>query len=277
MSFGLARGRQLDPAPGQVLISSDELGGLPDQILTDPRAGWQDLARLFPQPERPLHLEIGSGKGAFLVEQAGDMPGINFLGIEWAREFAVYTADRIRRRVASGTHDNIRVLCHDATELLRWRTPDRSIDVIHLYFSDPWPKAKHHKNRVVQDRFLADVWRVLKDGRDDLSADVNAGQRRPGELRVVTDHPELWAWNAEHFGRWCGPEGWRLLAGMKVLDGPGEFGDVTGGPFELLPFESPAGARPGEIIGTNFERKFRPVLEGEGRGFHAGVLRKVPR
>src|SRR6185436_19032646 len=95
---------------------------------------------------------------------------------------------------------------------------------IHLYFSDPWPKKRHHKNRVVQDRLLGEVWRVLK---------------RDGELRVVTDHDELWDWCLEHFRRWTAETG----PARKPA------------PFEQLEFTPPTWVGDGQLVGTNYERK----------------------
>lgn len=239
MGFGLGRGRKLDPAEGVIGVASGELPPLPDDILQRPESGWVDPSSLFPNPERPLEIEIGCGKGAFLVQQAPRSEGVNFLGIEWAGEFYAYTADRIRRLGL----DNVRLMHADASEIFRWRLPDACCRVIHLYFSDPWPKPRHHKNRVVQHRFLADAWRTLIPG---------------GELRVVTDHDDLWAWDMEHFSQWTCGEPPIALAGAPAP------------PFDLLPFEPPESAGSGELVGTNFERKFRR----EGRSFHAGVLRK---
>ncbi|MBL0927595.1 MAG: tRNA (guanosine(46)-N7)-methyltransferase TrmB [Phycisphaerales bacterium] len=236
MSFGLGRGRQLDVTG--VGIDASELpplppsGAAPDPARFDPR-------RWFPHPERPFEIEIGSGKGAFLLQQAADEPGTNFLGIEWAKEFWAYAADRVRRRALP----NVRLLHADATEFLRWRVPDGCARVIHLYFSDPWPKARHHKRRVVQDRFLADARRVLAPG---------------GELRIVTDHADYWAWMEAHFARWCGPNPAHPLA------------DSPGG-FAREPFERPSSAGEGEVVGTNFERKYAR----EGRPFHAAKLRRL--
>lgn len=259
MSFGLGRGRRLDVAPGVVGIEREELGPLPDDILTHPDAGWVDLAPLFADDALPLEIEIGPGKGAFLIQQGERQPGTNFLGIEWAREFFSYAADRVRRRQLR----NVRLLCTDATEFLRWRVPTHAARVLHLYFSDPWPKAKHHKNRVLQDSFLADAWRVLEPG---------------GELRIVTDHDDYWAWMEEHFDRWTGPAGWpplrehlkRHASIVRALDAL-EGGASGAGPFERHPFQPPESADAGELVGTNFERKYRR----EGRPFHACTLRRV--
>ncbi|MCH7961078.1 MAG: tRNA (guanosine(46)-N7)-methyltransferase TrmB [Planctomycetes bacterium] len=306
MSFGLSRGRPLDVAGGVVGVTAEELGPLPDAILTDPSAGWQDPSAWFADPTRPLDIEIGSGKGGFLLKQAALEPAANFLGIERAAEFYAYTADRVRRRGLP----NVRVLRADATEFLRWRCPGGIVRVIHLYFSDPWPKKRHHKKRVVQDAFLADAHRVLEPG---------------GELRIVTDHDDYWAWMEEHFARWTSALGWELVAeaterrsdeatkGKKdpatsrdrkeavpsnptsrdrkgavpirvsataptetdppLPAGRGSYSGTSSGPFQRLPFEATGSADAGELVGTNFERKYRR----EGRPFHACVLRRIGR
>ncbi|HZW09708.1 MAG TPA: hypothetical protein VFF69_07375 [Phycisphaerales bacterium] len=231
-------------------VDARELPALPDAIAEDPRAGVVEPRAWFDEPGLPFEIEIGSGKGTFLVQQAMLQPGVNFLGIEWAREFYLYAADRVRRRRERGLLANVRLLNADATSFVRWRVPDGIVRVVHLYFSDPWPKTRHHKKRVVQDRFMGDVWRVLEPG---------------GELRVVTDHDELWDWDLAHFARWTGARGWELLRGYGSVERAG-----GGGPFEMLPFDRPESAGHGELVGTNFERKFRRA----GSGFHAAVLRK---
>jgi tRNA (guanine-N7-)-methyltransferase len=264
MSFGLGHGRDLDDAPGIVGVSDLELPVLPDEALTNPAAGRTDPRAWFPDPSRPLEVEIGSGKGTFLLEQARREPNTNYLGIEWAREFYLYAADRVRRAGLK----NVRMLRTDATEFLRWRCPDGIVSVIHLYFSDPWPKKRHHKNRVVQDRFLGEVWRVLRiaDGglriegkRADVSSNPQSAIPNPqsGELRLVTDHDDLWDWCLEHFRRWTAETGpapaWKNA------------------PFEQLEFTPPTWVGDGQLIGTNYERK---MCAAEGKTAHAAVLRK---
>ncbi len=238
MSFGLSRGRQLDP--GQVAINADDLPPLPDDIAVNQDGARLDPRGWFPHPDRPFEIEVGSGKGTFLVQQAELQPGTNYLGIEWAGEFFNYAADRIRRRALP----NVRMLRVDATEFLRWRVPSGIAHVIHLYFSDPWPKSRHHRRRVVQDRFLADAHRVLIPG---------------GELRIVTDHADYWAWMEEHFARWCSPIGVMMKEGLPSLR------------YAREAFERPESAGADELVGTNFERKYVK----EGRVFNAVKLRKL--
>lgn len=231
MSSGLGGGRDLD-ATGWGYESS-ALPPLPDDVVNNPSAAWVDPRAWFAHPDRPIEIEVGSGKGTFLVQEGAANPQTNYLGIEWTREFWLYAADRARRHALS----NVALLNADATEFLRWRVPSGIVRVVHLYFSDPWPKARHHKRRVVQDRFLADVKRVLEPG---------------GELRIVTDHDDYWRWMEEHFARWAPADGT--------------------GPYERRPFEKPASAREGETVGTNFERKYAQ----EGRVFRAAVLKSRP-
>lgn len=244
MSSSLGHGRDLDDAPGVVGVTRDELPPLPDDLLANPAGARIDPRRWFPDPARPFELEIGCGKGTFLVHQAAASPGTNYLGIEWAHEFYMYAADRCRRRGLS----NVRLLHTDATEFLRWRLPDEILRVVHLYFSDPWPKSKHHKRRVVQDAFLQQVYRVLIPG---------------GELRVVTDHDEYWVWMEEHWARWASATPPAPL-GVHVPSPP------AGPVYERLPFEPPEWVGDGELVGTNYERKFKR----EDRPAHSVVLRK---
>jgi tRNA (guanine-N7-)-methyltransferase len=261
-----------------VAVSEAELGPLPDAVATNPRAGWVNPRAWFPDPRRPLEVEIGSGKGTFLIQHAEEHPDTNFLGIEWAREFFEYAADRIRRRRAgladeesgpdalavprSSALTNVRMLHTDASEFMRWRVPDRAIRVIHLYFSDPWPKTRHHRRRVIQDRFLAEASRALQ---------------HHGEIRIVTDHEDLWAWDCAHFADWAeDPDG--LLDRAAADRGKPDLDRERAGPntsqsprpFVLAPFQRAAGAGDGELVGTNFERKYRR----EGRLFFAVVLRR---
>ena len=218
MSFGLSRGRDFEY----------EGYGLSRDELPPPEDGRLDPRSWFDHPDRPLEIEIGSGKGTFLVQHSVGELRSNFLGIEWAGEFFRYAADRIRRHQMR----NVRMLHADATEFIRFWCPDSIADVIHLYFSDPWPKVRHHKRRVVQSGTLEQMHRVLVPG---------------GELRLVTDHPDLWNWYEEH-------------------------AELCGHLFRREAFASPASAGSDEVVGTNFERKFAL----EGRSFHAMTLVSRP-
>ena len=200
--------------------------GLTAEQLPPFDAGPLDLRSWFPQPGAPLELEIGSGKGTFLVQQASKTPHINYIGLEYAKAFWRYGADRCRRHGLT----NARLVYVEAGAFLRSYCPDGVFRQVHVYFPDPWPKARHHKRRLIQTPVYREIHRVLEPA---------------GLLRIATDHGDYFAWMREH------------LAPVAEL-------------FEELPFESPASAGEGELVGTNFERKYRR----EGRPFHAMILRK---
>jgi tRNA (guanine-N7-)-methyltransferase len=248
MSSNLGHGRDLDDAPGAIGVTlgpGAELPPLPDDALVNPAGARIDPRRWFRDPARPFEIEIGCGKGTFLVNQAANSPETNYLGIEWAHEFYMYAADRVRRRGLA----NVRMLHTDATDFLRWRVPDAVVNVIHLYFSDPWPKSRHHKRRVVQDSFLAQAHRVLVPG---------------GELRIVTDHDEYWEWMEGHFARWCK----KSDEATERRSDEGKGRDQAR--FERRPFTPPPWVGEDQLVGTNYERKFKR----EDRPAHAVVLRK---
>ncbi|MBN1510308.1 MAG: tRNA (guanosine(46)-N7)-methyltransferase TrmB [Sedimentisphaerales bacterium] len=129
-----------------------------------------DLAQIFGRPG-PVHIEIGSGKGTFLVHEAQAQPHVNFLGIEWARRFYRHAVDRIGRWGLT----NVRIIRTDAATFLAEAVPAESVDCFHIYFPDPWPKKRHHKRRLIQLSNMATLIRCLKRG---------------GDIRLATDHVE---------------------------------------------------------------------------------------
>lgn len=105
--------------------------------------------------DNPVVLEIGFGMGRSLVEMAQQNPHRNYVGIEvHTPGVGACIAYALEKQVS-----NLRVICHDATEILRDSIADGSLGGLQLYFPDPWQKAKHHKRRIVQPEFIA---RVLK-------------------------------------------------------------------------------------------------------------------
>ena len=95
-------------------------------------------------------LEIGFGNGDSLVEMAASQPGADFLGIEVHEPGIGHCLIRAREAGIK----NLRVICHDALEVLATQIPDASLARINLLFPDPWPKKRHHKRRIVQPSFL---------------------------------------------------------------------------------------------------------------------------
>jgi tRNA (guanine-N7-)-methyltransferase len=163
--------------------------------------------------DHPVEIEIGMGKGTFLTDQARARPDVNFFGIEWARFFWRYASDRLRRHNCV----NARTIRAEAGFFLTEFVEPGSVAVLHVYFPDPWPKARHHKRRLIQPKFMPLVHRILKPG---------------GRLQVVTDHHGYWEENIE--------------PAVRAAEG-----------FTVVDYNRPDSAGEGEFVGTNFERKYR--------------------
>jgi tRNA (guanine-N7-)-methyltransferase len=121
--------------------------------------------------EHPVEVEVGCGKGLFLISAAGNFPKRNFFGIEIAGKFARFTAARL----AQNSLTNARVAHADARRVLTEWIAASSVAAVHVYFPDPWWKRRHKKRRIFTDSFLTQVIRVLVSG---------------GELRIATDVPD---------------------------------------------------------------------------------------
>jgi tRNA (guanine-N7-)-methyltransferase len=120
---------------------------------------------------RPVEVEVGFGKGLFLVTTAPAHPEINFLGIEIARKYQLFTATRLAKRRLG----NVRLVKADARQFFRDHLADSCCRAIHVYFPDPWWKKRHLKRRVFRADFVAQCNRVLQIG---------------GQLHVATDVEE---------------------------------------------------------------------------------------
>lgn len=119
--------------------------------------------------DRLVELEIGSGKGLFLLTASQAQPGTNFVGIEIARKYQLFTANRIAKRNLT----NVRLACADGRLFLRNLVGDESCQGLHVYFPDPWWKKRHAKRRLWTAEFAADCARVLcPGGRLSIATDV---------------------------------------------------------------------------------------------------------
>ncbi|MEY6433496.1 tRNA (guanosine(46)-N7)-methyltransferase TrmB [Thioalkalicoccus limnaeus] len=118
-----------------------------------------DLGALFGN-DQPVVVEIGFGNGAGLAELAERHPERNYLGIEVHRPGIGHLLLEGEQRGLQ----NLRILRHDAVEVLTQGLAPASLVGVMLYFPDPWPKKRHHKRRILNEAFVAQVARVLQPG-----------------------------------------------------------------------------------------------------------------
>lgn len=114
---------------------------------------WQDCF----QNNHPIHLEIGMGKGKYIIDMALQYPNINFIGMEKYESVLV----RATNKVLEMDIPNIRFIQYDASTITE--IFDHEIDTIYLNFSDPWPKKKHTRRRLTADSFLDSYELICRD------------------------------------------------------------------------------------------------------------------
>jgi tRNA (guanine-N7-)-methyltransferase len=130
--------------------------------------------------EKPLVLEIGSGMGETTIEIARAHPEVDFVAVEVHGPGVGSLLNAIEKNGLG----NLRVVRHDALEVLEHMVADGSLAAIHLFFPDPWPKKRHHKRRLVQPAFAALAARKLAPG---------------GVLHAATDWPDYADWMQQVF------------------------------------------------------------------------------
>jgi len=118
-----------------------------------------DLDRAFGRGA-PKVLEIGFGMGETTATIAAAHPEVDYLGVE------VHTpgVGSLLNRIASLGLKNVRIIQHDAVEVLEQMIPPASLDGVHVFFPDPWPKKRHHKRRLIQPAFVALLASRMKRG-----------------------------------------------------------------------------------------------------------------
>ena len=118
-----------------------------------------NLAEIFPNPN-PIILEIGFGMGEATALIGRDFPETNFLAIEVHKP----GIGKLMARIEELELTNIRIISGDAHPILRTMMEDESVDGVHLFFPDPWPKKSHNKRRIINNPFLELISSKLKPG-----------------------------------------------------------------------------------------------------------------
>lgn len=170
-SFGRIKSRTLKPRQAALMDSL-----LPRIALPDPADGPIDPRALMPAAAQ-VWLEIGFGGGEHLAEQAARHPDVLLVGCE---PFLNGVGSALRH-IEDRALTNVRVHAGDARLVLD-ALPQASLDRVFILFPDPWPKARHHKRRLIQDDTLTALVRALKPG---------------APLRFVTDWKDYAAWTLE--------------------------------------------------------------------------------
>jgi tRNA (guanine-N7-)-methyltransferase len=181
----------------------------------------------------PVEIEVGIGKGLFLLNSAMARPDTNFLGIEIVRKYQLYATTRFAIRQLP----NVRTVCADARWVFRRFVAAASVAAVHVYFPDPWWKARHKKRRVFTPAFAAHAARIIRPG---------------GRLHIATDVEE-------YFGVMAGivramPAFHELLSAQSAHHPVGESFQTN--------FERKARQKGTPIWRAEFERTSAPPGEG---------------
>ena len=118
-----------------------------------------DPQSLFATPQ-DLEIEVGSGKGLFMLNESGRVPGRNFLGNEIARKYCRFAAYRLAQKERTNAY----MMSGDGLRMFREFLPDDCAMAVHVYFPDPWWKERHRRRRVMREPLITDIQRVLKPG-----------------------------------------------------------------------------------------------------------------
>lgn len=170
------------PGAGEVITNSKFVVMNPSKQ----KGQWQSLF----EKEAPLYIEIGMGKGRFIVDNALQYPDINFIGIERYTSVLLRAVQKLDAMETAPS--NLRFICMDAKDICDVFS-EGEVDKIYLNFSDPWPKDRHAKRRLPSREFLARYDKVLK---------------KDGVLEFKTDNKGLFDFAVEELE----PAGWKAEA-----------------------------------------------------------------
>ena len=161
--------------------AEEHLANHPQYVILEPEAAKGKWHELFGN-DNPIHIEVGSGKGAFITGMAQQNPNINYIGIDIQLSVLSYALDKV---LASGA-ENVKLLRVDGSSLTNY-FEDGEIDRLYLNFSDPWPKKRHEKRRLTYKTFLDTFKQILPEH---------------GEIHFKTDNRGLFEYSLVSFSQY---------------------------------------------------------------------------
>ena len=161
--------------------AEEHLANHPQYVILEPEAAKGKWYELFGN-DNPIHIEVGSGKGAFITGMAQQNPDINYIGIDIQLSVLSYALDKV---LASGA-ENVKLLRVDGSSLTNY-FEDGEVDMMYLNFSDPWPKSRHEKRRLTYKTFLDTYKQILPEN---------------GEIHFKTDNRGLFEYSLASFSQY---------------------------------------------------------------------------
>ncbi len=161
--------------------AEEYLENSPQTVILNPevtKGRWHDVFG----NENPIHIEVGSGKGAFITGMALKNPGINYIGIDIQVSVLSYALDKV---LDNGVVQNVKLLLVDGSDLSNYFA-EEEVSLIYLNFSDPWPKKKHEKRRLTYKSFLDTYRQILPEH---------------GEVHFKTDNRGLFEYSLSSFSK----------------------------------------------------------------------------
>lgn len=161
--------------------AEEHLANNPHYVILNPedaKGRWHDVFG----NDRPIHIEVGSGKGGFITGMALKNPDINYIGIDIQLSVLSYALDK----VLASEVPNVKLLRVDGSSLTNY-FEDGEVDMMYLNFSDPWPKTKHEKRRLTYKDFLDTYKRILP---------------QHGEIHFKTDNRGLFEYSLASFSQY---------------------------------------------------------------------------
>ncbi|HEP5937117.1 TPA: tRNA (guanosine(46)-N7)-methyltransferase TrmB [Streptococcus pyogenes] len=161
--------------------AEEHLANNPHYVILNPedaKGRWHDVFG----NDRPIHIEVGSGKGGFITGMTLKNPDINYIGIDIQLSVLSYALDK----VLASEVPNVKLLRVDGSSLTNY-FEDGEVDMMYLNFSDPWPKTKHEKRRLTYKDFLDTYKRILPEH---------------GEIHFKTDNRGLFEYSLASFSQY---------------------------------------------------------------------------